>query len=365
MFHLSWGLWALVMLGVTQLIIALVTVYFHRAMAHRAVDLSPRVRRTARFLSWFLIGMDPLEFAAVHRKHHAHCDTDQDPHSPVRFGWHGVLLRGLALYKREAANPETLQKYGQGLPVDPWDGFYRRHSNLGFLIQGILWTAVFGGQGLLAWGLILLWIPFWAAGVVNGLGHAVGYRRFETDDLSTNLVPWGLWIGGEELHNNHHADPASAKFSRAWYEVDLGWGLIRVLEACGGATVRTPPPAASPLADLLRRRYSWLRDFRHAVGQDVAGDLRVYGFRRWSRLVRASQSARHRLQVRSQQALAHPRLAAVHRLEERLRDLWRHRQRPEHLQQAFEHWLAEARALELPRLNAWCGRLGAPAPLAA
>ena len=233
MFHLSWLVWCIGMLAVTQTVIMLVTVYFHRAMAHRAVELSPSVLRLSRFLSWFLLSMDPQEFAAVHRKHHAHCDTQEDPHSPARFGWWGVLTRGLALYQREAANPATMAQYGKGLPVDPWEGFYRRHSNLGILVQGILWIGLLGWQGLLSWGLVLVWIPFWAAGVVNGLGHAFGYRSFDTEDLSTNLSPWGLWIGGEELHNNHHADPSNPRFARAWYELDLGWGVIRLLSALG------------------------------------------------------------------------------------------------------------------------------------
>lgn len=359
MFSLSWLAWGALLLGVTQLIIILVTVYFHRAMSHSAVELHPGVLRVCRFLSWFVIGMDPQEFAAVHRKHHALCDTQEDPHSPVRFGWHGVLLKGLALYRREIANPETIEKYGKGLPKDPWEAFYHRHANLGLLLQGCVWTALLGGPGLLAWGIVLMWIPFWAAGVVNGLGHAFGYRRFDTDDLSTNLTPWGLWIGGEELHNNHHADPSSARFSRAWYELDMGWGVIRVLEGIGLAKVRVKAPSPTPLADLLRRRYAHLRTFRHAVNQDVAPTLRPYGFRGWRRMVRVTESARHRAMDRAHAALGDPLIASLHRLDAQLRDLWARRVNPAELQQAFDRWLHEARALDLPRLNAWCGQLEA------
>lgn len=361
MIQLSWGAWALVMLGITQLVIVLVTVYFHRAMAHRAVDLHPAILRGCRFLSWFLMGMDPQEFAAVHRKHHAHCDTDQDPHSPVRFGWWGVLTRGLPLYREEASNPQTIEQYGKGLPTDPWEGFYRHHHNLGLLLQGVCWTGLFGFMGLLSWGLVMVWIPFWAAGVVNGLGHAFGYRNFDTDDLSTNLVPWGLWIGGEELHNNHHADPASARFSKMWYEVDLGWGVIRGLEMLGLAKVRATQQASSPLADLLRRRYAWLREFRHAVSRDTADVLRAHGFRRWRKVMQHHTSWRQHRQQKAQHALTHPLLTRVHQLDERLRALWNERQRPDVLGPAFESWLADVRSLNLPALNGWCHRLQAVA----
>lgn len=361
MFHLSWLVWCIGMLAVTQTVIMLVTVYFHRAMAHRAVELSPSVLRLSRFLSWFLLSMDPQEFAAVHRKHHAHCDTQEDPHSPARFGWWGVLTRGLALYQREAANPATMAQYGKGLPVDPWEGFYRRHSNLGILVQGILWIGLLGWQGLLSWGLVLVWIPFWAAGVVNGLGHAFGYRSFDTEDLSTNLSPWGLWIGGEELHNNHHADPSNPRFARAWYELDLGWGVIRLLSALGLAKVRASQPSTSPLADLLRRRYAWLRDFRQALTHDAAEALQAHGFRRWRKLIHHQASWRQRRQIKAREALTHPLLTRLHQLDERLRALWNERRRPDMLTPAFEEWLRDARSLNLPALNGWCHRLEAVA----
>jgi stearoyl-CoA desaturase (delta-9 desaturase) len=357
MFHLSWIGWACLMLGVTQTVILLVTVYFHRAMAHRAVDLHATVLRICRFLAWFLIGMDPKEFAAVHRKHHAHCDTDQDPHSPVRFGWWGVLTRGLALYQREAADPQTIEKYGKGLPNDPWEGFYQRNPNVGILLQGVLWTALLGGQGLLGWGLVLVWIPFWAAGVVNGLGHAFGYRSFDTDDVSTNLTPWGLWIGGEELHNNHHADPANPRFSKAWYELDLGWGVIQALSFFGLARVRQTSQSASPLSDLMRRRYAWLREFRRALNRDASAALRAHGFRRWRKVIHQHASVRQRAQVKAQAALAHPLLSRLHSLDEGLRALWAERHGPEVLTRAFDAWMTEARSLNLPSLNMWCHRL--------
>lgn len=354
MFSVSVGLWVAMLLGITQGIILLVTIYFHRAMAHRALDLHPRLLRACRFMAWFWIGMNPQEFAAVHRKHHAWCDTENDPHSPVRFGWHGVLLKGLALYRREVANPETVRKYGQGLPQDPWEGFYRRHPNLGLLLQGILWTALLGGPGLLAWGIILAWIPFWAAGVVNGLGHAFGYRRFDTDDRSTNLSPWGLWIGGEELHNNHHADPSSARFSRAWYELDLGWGVIRLLEILGWAQVRHRASQAQPqVVGLLQQRYAYLRGFRQAVSQDVRARLKTQGYRHWNRVMRHVQATSARLSSRAQHALRDPVLARLHQLDQQMRALWNERMAHGELEKAFERWLTELQNLDLPRVRAW------------
>lgn len=361
MLHMSWWGWAGLLLGVTQVVILLVTVYFHRAMAHRAVDLSPPVLRVCRFLSWFLMGMDPQEFAAVHRKHHAHCDTDQDPHSPVRFGWWGVLTRGLALYRVEASNPQTIEHYGKGLPTDPWEAFYRRFSYWGLALQGVLWVGLLGWQGLLAFGLVLAWIPFWAAGVVNGLGHAFGYRRFDTDDRSTNLVPWGLWIGGEELHNNHHADPSSPRFSRAWYELDFGWWVIQALAALRLAKVRQVGASSSPLADLMRRRYAWLREFQQALSRDASDALHAHGFRRWHAFVRHVRSTSSRRHPQAAAALEHPLLAHLHELEARLRTLWTERQRPDALHKSFEAWLAEVRSLNLPAVNHWCHRLQAAA----
>lgn len=362
LFSSGWGVWALVTLGLTQVIIALVTVYFHRAVSHRALTLKPVVHRVCRFLSWFLIAMVPQEFAAVHRKHHAKCDTDEDPHSPATHGWHGVVFGGLGLYRKEAANPETIAKYGQGMVVDPWEGFYRRHPNLGVFLFALLLTALLGWKGLLTWGLCMVWIPFWAAGVINGLGHHVGYRRFATADLSTNLWPWALWVGGEELHNNHHADPASAKFSRAWYEIDLGWGWIRLLQWAGLAQVRSAPEVAvSPYARLLQKRYEWLRQLHNSFSHDLAEPLAAHGYRSWRQFsLRWAQRAElgPAAQARLRQALVHPALAQAHQLEQGLVTMWQERrQEARQSLQGFEEWLRQARAHPWPRVHAWCDAL--------
>ncbi len=371
LFSLGWGAWTLVTLALTQVVIALVTVYFHRAVSHRALVLKPVVHRVCRFLSWFLIAMVPQEFAAVHRKHHAKCDTDEDPHSPATHGWHGVVFGGLALYRKEAANPETIAQYGQGMVADPWEAFYRRFPNLGILLFATLLTVAFGWKGLLTWGLCMAWIPFWAAGVINGLGHHLGYRRFITEDLSTNLWPWGVWIGGEELHNNHHADPASAKFSRAWYELDMGWGWIRLLQWVGLAQVKAPPVnVASPYGRLLQKRYEWLRQLHVSFSHDLAEPLASHGYRNWRQLSkrlakrsRLSPSARQRLD----RALVHPALAHAHHLEQSLRQMWQVRRAgAQHALEAWDAWLVQARAQPWPRVQAWCEALTlSPSPVLA
>lgn len=368
-FSTSWALWAVVTLVLTQIIIALVTVYFHRAVSHRAVTLKPVVHRVCRFLSWFMIAMVPQEFAAVHRKHHAKCDTDEDPHSPATHGWHGVVFGGLGLYRKEANNPETIAKYGQGMYPDPWESFYRRFPNAGIALFALALVSLLGWKGLLTWGLCMVWIPFWAAGVINGLGHHVGYRRFATEDLSTNLWPWAVWVGGEELHNNHHADPASAKFSRAWYEVDLGWAWIKLLTWAGLAEVRSPSSAAStPYSRLLQRRYEWLRQLHNSFSHDLAGPLAEYGFRnwrhfskRWSNRSRLAPAARERLE----KALVHPALAHAHQLEQSLCQLWQERRKEaQQSLAAFELWLHQARTHPWPRVRAWCEALAPqPAPV--
>ena len=354
----------LIVLLLTQVIIALVTVYFHRAVSHRAVWLSPAMHRVCRFLSWFLIGMVPREFAAVHRKHHARCDLPEDPHSPVHHGWKRVLFGGLGLYRTEAANEQTLRQYGRGMEFDPWEGFYLRHRNLGILSFGALLVLLMGWPGLLAWGLCMVWIPFWAAGVINGLGHHVGYRNFATDDHSTNLIPWGVWVGGEELHNNHHADPAGAKFSKRPGEIDLGWGWIRLLCFLGLARLRPGATPAAGLPQLVHRRYEWLREFQACASRDFAPDLARQGYRHW-RVLSAHLDGVGRLRrscaTRAAAAMACPRLAQVRRMEQGLRDLWRIR-RPDAAQALaeFEEWMAHARSTGGEHLQRFCDRLSPP-----
>jgi stearoyl-CoA desaturase (delta-9 desaturase) len=355
---LSWPAWFLLSLGITQVIILLVTVYFHRACAHRSVVLSPSVERICRFLAWFLISMDPRQFAAVHRKHHAKCDTDEDPHSPVTHGWYGVLLKGLPLYQKEASNPLTLEKYGKGLPVDPWEKFYQKYPLLGILFLAVVLGGLLGWKGMLLWSFMMLWIPFWAAGVVNGLGHHFGYRNFQTDDLSTNLLPWGFWIGGEELHNNHHAYPSSARFSRKPWEFDLGWTVIRCLKAFGLASIRED--AQEELVEVtnqsfLRDRHVWLLRFQDAINDYASAELAAHGFSNWRQLSRWSDrrpklSSRNR--ARLDAALAHPSIASLHGLEADLRRFWQERGRI--CSESLASWRARAHDMGWDSLNRFC-----------
>ena len=241
--HLSWWQVAVVTLVLTHITIISVTVFLHRSQAHRGLDLHPAVMHFFRFWLWLTTGMVTKEWVAIHRKHHARCEREGDPHSPVVFGLGMVFFRGAELYRLEGKNEETLKRFGHGTPDDWMErNVYTRHSLLGILIMLAIDVALFGVLGLTVWAVQMAWIPFWAAGVVNGLGHAIGYRNFASPDTSTNVSPWGIIIGGEELHNNHHAYGTSAKFSSKWYEFDLGWCYIQVLRFFKLATVKKVAP---------------------------------------------------------------------------------------------------------------------------
>jgi len=242
-FNLPWWGYVLVALGVTHVTIVSVTVFLHRCQAHRALDLHPVASHFFRFWLWMTTGMVTKEWAAIHRKHHAKCETAEDPHSPQVLGLRKVLFQGTELYRRESRNAETLDRYGHGTP-DDWleRNLYTGHSMLGIGLMMVIGIVLFGPIGITIWAVQMAWIPFWAAGVINGIGHFWGYRNWTTEDASTNIVPWGIIIGGEELHNNHHAYATSAKLSNKWYEFDLGWMYIRLLEAFGLAQVKKVAP---------------------------------------------------------------------------------------------------------------------------
>lgn len=231
-------------LVVTHITIAGVTIFLHRCQAHRALDLHAIPSHFFRFWLWLTTGMVTKEWAAIHRKHHAKCETEEDPHSPVTRGIRKVLLEGAELYRAESKNPETMQKYGHGTP-DDWieRNLYTKYSALGIVLMLIINVLLFGVIGLTVWAVQMLWIPIHAAGVINGIGHYWGYRNYDCTDASTNIFPIGIWIGGEELHNNHHTFGTSAKFSTKWYEFDIGWGYIRIMETLGLAKVKKVAPA--------------------------------------------------------------------------------------------------------------------------
>lgn len=240
---LPWWGYVLVALALTHITIAAVTIYLHRCQAHRALDLHPVVSHFFRFWLWMTTGMQTKHWAAVHRKHHARCETAEDPHSPQVMGIMKVLREGAELYQAESKNQETLDKYGAGTP-DDWieRNIYTKHSVFGLGVMLIIDVALFGPLGLTIWAVQMAWIPITAAGIINGIGHYWGYRNFAAADASTNIIPWGIIIGGEELHNNHHSYASSAKLSSKWYEFDIGWMYIRILEIFSLARIKKIAP---------------------------------------------------------------------------------------------------------------------------
>ena len=230
----------LFVLIVTHITIVSVTLYLHRSQAHRGVEFHPVISHFMRAWLWLTTGMVTKQWVAIHRKHHRFTDKSDDPHSPIHYGIWRVLFKGAGLYHSASKDKEMIQQYGVGTP-DDWIErvIYTPHSRLGILLMLIIDLLFFGPWGFIVWGVQMLWIPFWAAGVINGLGHWIGYRNGETKDQSKNIVPWGIIIGGEELHNNHHLEPASAKLSKNSWEFDIGWFYIRTLSMLGLAKVRT------------------------------------------------------------------------------------------------------------------------------
>ncbi|MGR9073682.1 MAG: DesA family fatty acid desaturase [Gammaproteobacteria bacterium] len=240
----EWSFWGLIgaMLLLTHVTVASVTIFLHRHQAHRSLELHPIISHFFRFWLWLTTGMVTREWVSIHRKHHVMCETEQDPHSPQVMGLSKVLWHGAELYRREAAKNETLEKYGKGTPDDWLERHVYRHSYIGVCLMLLADFLIFGTVGLSIWAVQMIWIPFWAAGVVNGMGHYWGYRNYECSDASTNLVPWGILIGGEELHNNHHTYSNSAKLSSKWWEFDIGWLYIRILEILRLARVKKIAP---------------------------------------------------------------------------------------------------------------------------
>lgn len=272
----SWATWIVYFLVVTQLTIFTVTLYLHRSQTHRAVDFHPLVAHLFRFWSWLSTGMITREWVAIHRKHHAKVETAEDPHSPQIHGLRKVLLEGVDLY-REARTSVDGSHYGIGTP-DDWieRKLYAAHPTLGPALMLVINFMLFGMVGIAIWALQMIWIPFWAAGVINGLGHWWGYRNFHTTDTSTNLVPWGLIVGGEELHNNHHAFPSSARFSLRRFEIDIGWWAISAMQKLRLAKVlRVAPtldvrpnvslPDADTIRALLTHRFQAMSDYYRSV----------------------------------------------------------------------------------------------------
>ena len=285
LFDLPWWGYVAATLVMTHITIAAVTIYLHRHSAHRALDLHPLVSHFFRFWLWLTTGMATREWTAVHRKHHARCETPDDPHSPQILGISKIMWQGADLYKVEAKNRDTLEKFGQGTP-DDWieRNVYTPHSVAGISIMMLVDFALFGFIGITIWAVQMIWIPFFAAGIINGVGHYWGYRTFPVEDASRNIVPWGIIIGGEELHNNHHAYATSARLSSQWWEFDIGWMYIRIMAMLGLAHVKKTAPkiklAPKTQCDLdtvqavITHRYEVLAKYARSLKQTCAEEIK-------------------------------------------------------------------------------------------
>ena len=381
LFDLPWWGYVLAALGLTHVTIAAVTIFLHRCQAHRALELHPVVSHFFRFWLWLTTGMVTKEWAAIHRKHHAKCETAEDPHSPQVYGINRILWAGVFLYVKESYNKDTLERYGHGTP-DDWAerNIYTRHAMAGILSMLTIDLLAFGLlPGALIWLTQIAWIPFWAAGVINGVGHFFGYRSYDVADASTNIVPWGILIGGEELHNNHHAFASSAKLSSKWYEFDLGWMYIRILEVLGLATVKKLAPRPrfaepKPAADLdtlhavIANRYDVLSRYAKSIRRTYADELER--LRHWSprdaevlrsfrRVLLRGQAAAGAEGARLAEALKNSRaLATVIAMRDELAALWdRSSASKEQLLRQLQDWCRRAEASGIAPLVDFSQRL--------
>jgi stearoyl-CoA desaturase (Delta-9 desaturase) len=379
---LPWWGYIVVALVFTHITIASVTIYLHRHQAHRALDLHPLVSHFFRFWLWLTSGMVTKEWAAIHRKHHAKCETAEDPHSPQVLGIRKVLREGSELYRAEAKNQETLDKYGHGTPSD-WieRHVYTPHSGKGIALMFIVNVLLFGPLGMTIWAVQMMWIPITAAGIINGIGHYWGYRNYEAADASTNIVPWGILIGGEELHNNHHTFASSAKLSSKWWEFDIGWFYIRTLETFGLARVKKIPPEltydkAKDHIDLetvkavITARFVVMAQFAREVmarvhrdelrNLDPSDKTRLTLLKPVRRLmVREPRLLDEAARTRLQKALElNQTLHTVYTMKQKLADVWqRSATTQENLIQALQDWCHEAEATGIHALREFSNKL--------
>lgn len=340
----SWWQIVLYTLVTTHITIASVTIYLHRHQAHRAMDLHAIPSHFFRFWLWLGTGQVTKEWVSIHRKHHAKCETAEDPHSPQAYGIKKVFWEGAELYRAESKNKETMVKYGHGTPND-WieRNLYTRYSWQGVGLMLVINLALFGAAGLAVWAVQMIWIPVTAAGIINGIGHYWGYRNFEAPDASTNVSPWGIMIGGEELHNNHHTYPTSAKFSVKPYEFDIGWVYIRAMEKVGLATVKKVPPRLQlgdiqPVADektleaLIAHRYEVMAGFARELRRAGKAEIQALKARkadisvlqaanRWLHRDDDKVPAAAKPQV-AQARADHPVLDKMVTMREELRQMW-------------------------------------------
>ena len=380
----SWWQVVLATLALTHITIVSVTIFLHRAQAHRALDLHAIPSHFFRFWLWLTTSTVTKQWVAVHRKHHAKCETAEDPHSPVAHGIKKVLLEGRELYAVEAANLDTQKKYGHNTP-DDWleRNLYTPRNNWGPIAMLLIDIALFGAIGITVWAVQMLWIPVFAAGIVNGLGHFWGYRNFEAPDASTNISPWGIIIGGEELHNNHHTYPTSAKLSVKPFEFDIGWGYIRALELMGLAKVRKVAPRlklgeikpqadAKTLEAIVANRYElmagYAREVRLACGTELdrlkangqeSAAAKLKSVRKW--MDRDESLVPSNLRAQLEQArLASPQLDKLIQMREELRALWtRTNVSAEQLVADLQSWCQRAEASGIAALQEFSRKLRA------
>jgi stearoyl-CoA desaturase (delta-9 desaturase) len=355
-----WGYLGIALL-LTHVTILSVTIFLHRHQAHNALSLNRAVSHFFRCWLWLTTGTVTREWVAVHRKHHAYCETEQDPHSPRYKGILRVLFGGLWLYRREARNPETLQRFGQGTP-DDWleRHLYGRHPWLGILIMLIAEVVLFGLPGLVIFAVQMVWIPFWAAGVINGLGHYLGYRGFETADASRNILPWGILVGGEELHNNHHAYAASARLSCHWWEIDIGWYYIRLLAILRLARIKRLAPRAistrgrqlidhDTVRAVVSQRFYILQRYGKIVIRPALREARRNTDRVGRRLIQRARNLLTREDIapdhEARETIARvlqqdPTLATIYHFKQQLKEVWSR--------------TGDGQPGRVERLQAWC-----------
>lgn len=360
---LSWWGYVLVAFALTHATIVSVTLFLHRAQTHRALEMHPALAHVFRFWLWLTTGMITKEWVAVHRKHHAKCETQADPHSPHFKGIRTVLLRGAELYGEEASQEETLRAYGHGTP-DDWleRNLYTPHHQIGIALMAAIDIALFGVYGVIIWAVQMIWIPFWAAGVINGLGHWWGYRNYETADGSTNLTPLGLLIGGEEMHNNHHAFPSSAKFSLKRWEFDIGWMYLSVFRVLGLVRIKklAPKPVFGPRKELIDRetaravvvgRLHLMSQYARRVMLPVLHEELDRADGHCRRLLKQGRRAlmreETRMDPRARDRLARAlqnseALKTVYEYRARLQALWARTQATESLLSSLQEWCAQA-----------------------
>ncbi|NCP40006.1 MAG: acyl-CoA desaturase [Hydrogenophilaceae bacterium CG1_02_62_390] len=374
LWHLSAWQVVLVTLAMTHITMVCVTIYLHRHQAHRALDLHPVAAHFFRFWLWLTTGQITKEWAAIHRKHHAKCETPDDPHSPQIYGIKTVLLQGYELYRKEAVNQETLKRYGHGTP-DDWleRHVYSGHSFAGVLLLLLIDLALFGALGLTVWAVQMAWTPVMAAGIINGGAHYWGYRNFEVSDASTNISPWGIVIAGEELHNNHHTYPTSAKLSVKPYEFDIGWLYISALQRVGLATAKKTPPRLAlgvvrPVADeqtleaLIQNRFELMAGYAKGMRRAFNDELVALKARRADvTVIRAAQRWLHRdldkvpAAVAEHLALAReasPVLDKLVVMREELRQMWLNRSHTrEQLTVDLQGWCQRAEASGIAALQ--------------